>query len=155
MISKIFKTIILAVFALVPSVCFADDTNADKLIGYRWQPTPLSSYKSGQAPQVQANLDAFIALVEAEKVTGKGKYLPDIINGFWFYTTAHTWSLPSETDCKLPPREGQIPTPTSLATADILIDAWNCFSEKINKDLPILEPSLSATMMRISGKNLK
>lgn len=154
MISKLFITIFLSAFALV-SPAFAGDTDADRLIGYKWQPVLLSSYKSGQAPEVQANLNAFAALVAAEKASGEGKYLPDIINGFWFYATAHTWSLPSETGGKLPPREGQAPTPTSLATADILIDAWKLFSQKINKDLPILEPSLDATMKRISGKNLK
>lgn len=140
---------------LVPSALPADGPAADKLLGYKWKPVLLSSYKSGQAPEVDDNLNTFRELVAAEKASGEGKYLPDIINGFWFYTTAHMWSRPSETLGKLPPREGQAPTVTSLETADVIIDAWKAFSAEINRTLPALEPALSATMKRITGKELK
>lgn len=155
-----FRTILTLFLLAASCLCAAAaadgaPSEADRYLGYKWQPVLLSSWKSGDVPQVQANMEAFRTLVSAEKASGQGKYLLDIINGLWFYTTAHTWSVPSETAGALPPREGQSPTPTSLQTADMLLDAWKAFSDKISDQLPVLGPSLDATMHRLAGKGLK
>ena len=128
---------------------------ADKYLGYVWKPVKFSCYAQGRAPQIEENLEAFNTLAKAEQKSADGKYMTDLIDGFWFYAISHAWSSPEETSGKLPSRYGQSPTPTSLKTAALIEKYWKVFSEKINARAPELEHALRNTFKRITGKELQ
>lgn len=135
--------------------CVSASDEADKYLDYAWQTTRLSSYTARtEAPEVAQNLKALETLCNAEKAERTGKYMNDIINGFWFYAVAHSWSVPAETGYRLPAREGQKPTETSLRTAEMLCAFWPEFSEEINRRAPKTMETLNAAMKRITGKEL-
>lgn len=150
------KKILLAVALIASGFTAAAGEDADKYLGYAWQPVRLSSYTiRGEAPEIEENLTALTALCEAEKKEGTGKYMNDIIDGLWFYAMSHAWSTPAETGGKLPSREGQAPTPTSIRTAETLINVWNAVSAKVNSRAPQVGETLAETMKRLTGKDLK
>lgn len=149
--AAILSAVLLTLF---PPVLRAGGT-ADRYLGYRWKPVLLSSWSGkGSAPEVLENMEAFRALADAEAEEGQGRYITDITDGFWYYASAYSWSLPEETGWKLPGRDGQVPTATSLKTAQMLSDAWHALSGPVGARLPALEKALRDTMKRLTGQDL-
>lgn len=148
------SALIAFLLALGMSPAHASD-QADEYLGYMWQVTRLSSYVSRDtAPEIEQNLKVMEILCNAEKTEKTGKYMDDIINGFWFYAVAHCWSAPAETGFRLPARDGQKPTETSLRTAELLNRFWKDFSSELNRRAPQTEETLNATMKRLTGIEL-
>lgn len=147
------KKLLIFLLLAVSCAAFADES-ADKYLNYKWQPTRLSSYKKGEAPEIRDNITAFRTLAEAETKEHTGKYMLAVIDGFWFYAISHSWSSPSETGGRIPDRYDQKPTATSLEVAEMLCRYWPEFKETINKRAPQIEQTLRDAMKRITGKEL-
>lgn len=148
------KKLLVFLFLMMVSGAALADEAADRLIDYKWKPTRLSSYKKGDAPEIRENIEAFRTLAEAEKKERNGKYMLALIDGFWFYAISHSWSAPAETGCRLPDRNDQKPTATSLEIAGMLSLYWPEFKETVNRRAPQIEPTLRDAMKRITGKEL-
>jgi len=71
------------------------------LMNYQWQVVPASSYlefvRTGNRDTMQEvygqNTSALRKLVLAELVEGKGRFMPQIVNGVWALCEMTTWSL--------------------------------------------------------------
>ena len=73
--------------------------NGEKYLRYKWQNTPAYSYiefeKDGNREHgvtFADNNEAFCGLLLAELAEGKGRFIPQLINGIYFWSLAPTWN---------------------------------------------------------------
>ena len=73
--------------------------NGEKYLRYKWQNTPAYSYiefeKDGNREHGSTfadNNEALCGLLLAELAEGKGRFIPQLINGIYFWSLAPTWN---------------------------------------------------------------
>lgn len=130
----------------------------EKFLGYKWRHVPAYVYvlraetgnSSARNRYNNANRQAFISLVMAELAEGKGRFLKDIADGFWFYSTAGHWSIGGETGGKiLPALENEVVALGNVRVSAMLCPVWALFKDEFDKLDPQIGLTFSETLHRI------
>ena len=131
-------------------------------IDYQWQPIHASAYleyaRTGNpellAPE-EMNRKALNAMVVAELVEGKGRFILQIADILWLETTRFSWSRPQgngeDTLKKVLPVTGdRSVSPGALENAASVAVAYHFFKEEIDK----LDPSICRMVEKAMKKNI-
>lgn len=97
------QSILLAIGELPPDIRQALIDNGDRYLNFNWPSLPASQFLefagSGNRSDYESSLGkrraALSALVIAELVENKGRFIPQIINGIWATCEESTWALPA------------------------------------------------------------
>lgn len=114
---------------------------AEKMLGYKWQHIPASTYialnttgdKQAMRKIELQNREAFIALMMGELVEGKGRFLMDLADGFWFYGTSYHWHHSNQTYGQLPRYEMEKVGLGSVRLGATIPVAYHFFHEEMDK----------------------
>lgn len=114
---------------------------AEKVLGYQWQYVPASTFlalnttgdKQAMRDIERANRKAFIALMMGELAEGKGRFLMDLADGFWFYGTSYHWHHSNQTYGQLPRYEMEMVGLGSVRHAATIPIAYHFFHEEMDK----------------------
>ncbi|MGF6925705.1 hypothetical protein QFZ48_001205 [Chitinophaga sp. W2I13] len=144
---------------------------ADKNLSFSWPSLPATLYLQYRDNGNRVNFEnaqferrkVLAALVAGELVEGKGKYIPQIVNGLWLILEESTWVLPAHIGAQkagsdLPDPEEPVvdlfagETAATLSWAQFLLhDQLDKFSPVVNKRITyelqhrIVEPYLKRT----------
>ena len=135
--------------------------NGNKLLRYQWQIIPATTYleyeKTGNRKLYQPledNTDALTGLMLAELAEGKGRFLPQIINGLYYFATMPSWNS-SGSDCRDRIRNRMLPNPefplialTSASRGPIVAAGLHFFGEELDK----VDPMISRTVYKALEK---
>lgn len=134
----------------------------EEYLNYKWQPIHASVYleyaKTGNTEllaQEEMNRKALNALVVAELVEGKGRFIMQIADILWLETTRFSWSRPQAAEGNtsksyLPVSGDKSFTPGALENAVSIAVAYNFFKEEIDK----LDPSICRMVHKAMEKNI-
>lgn len=114
---------------------------AEKRLGYKWQSVPASTFlalnttgdKQSMRKIEWQNREAFISLMMGELAEGKGRFLMDLADGFWFYGTSYHWSHSNQTYGQLPRYEMEQIGLGNVRLAATIPVAWYFFREEMDK----------------------
>lgn len=134
----------------------------EQYLKYQWKPVHASAYieyaKTGNLEllaQEDKNREALDAMIAAELVEGKGRFILQIADIIWLETTRFSWSRPQYA-------EGQIPARSLPASGDKLISrsavenavsiaiAYHFFKDKIDS----LDPSICRMVYKAMNRNI-
>lgn len=136
---------------------------AEKALDYKWQAFTASSYleyeRSGDRSEMESyfygNRRAIQALVVGELLEGKGRFIPQLINGLWFSCQQFSWVLSAHQNRQrsarsLPDdREHFIDHGSASYGAAVAI-AYHFFHEEFDK----VDPSISYTIRAAIRKHI-
>ena len=135
----------LAVYGLSTS---AQVEKPETYLKYRWKNVPASAYlqfaKTGDAEVFKGlteNIKALKVLIEAESAEKRGRYIPQIINGVYYFSNMSAWINPVvdvECACVIPDPSDPPKTKTSAEIADMLALALELFGDKLNEADPMI-----------------
>jgi hypothetical protein len=128
-----------------------------KYLRYKWQVIPATLYleyeKTGNRnlyKPLNENTEALNTLIMAELAEGKGRFMPQIINGIYFFATMPSWNG-SGSDCRDRIRNRMLPAPdfhlialTSAARGPMMAFALHFFKEELDK----YDPSIYKTVYK-------
>ncbi len=128
-----------------------------KFLKYRWQVIPATLYLEYEKTKKRAlykplneNTEALNCLIVAELAEGKGRFMPQIINGIWFFANMPSWNS-SGSDCRDRIRNRMLPNPefhiialTSAARGPMMAFALYFFKEELDK----YDPSIATTVYK-------
>ena len=129
--------------------------NGQKFLRYKWQVMTAMTYLEYEKSHdrslfdsLEENTDALTGLMLAELAEGKGRFIPQIINGLYWFATMPSWNS-SGSDCRDRVRNRMLPNPdfplialTSAARAPVVAAGLHFFSEELDK----IDPSISKTV---------
>ena len=127
-------------------------------LGYDWKYIPASIYislketgdKSARNRYNNPNRAAFIGLCMAELAEGKGRFLKDIADGYWYYSTCSHWAITGETGGKvLPALSGEHLALGSVRVASMLSTFWPFFRDSFDAMDPVINETFKEAMHRI------
>lgn len=132
--------------------------NGEKYLGYQWKHIPASIYvalaetgnKSLRNSYNNPNRAAFVGLAMAELAEGKGRFLPDLADGFWYYATAGHWSITGETGGKvLPSLEKEDLALGSVRVGSMVCTFWPFFKDELDRMDPMINKTFKEAVHRI------
>lgn len=127
----------------------------EELLGYEWKNIPLSAYleyeRTGERYVMQApfesNRRALNALIVAELVEGRGRFIDQIANGVWYSCNMPSWVLSAhqvrqKSRRALPDTRENIIDLASAGYGATIALAWHFFHDAFDR----LDPSLNYTI---------
>lgn len=142
------RIVISLLIFLISMSAFAQVENAEIYLKYRWKNVPASAYlqfaKNGDAEVFKGlteNMDALRVLIEAESAEKKGRYVPQIINGIYYFSNMSAWVNPvidGEYACVIPDPANPPITKTSTEVAKLLTLALARFEDPLNDADPMI-----------------
>ncbi len=131
--------------------------SAENKLNYRWQHIPASTFialnTTGDKQEMRrierANRQAIIDLMVGEIAEGKGRFLPQIADGLWFYATAHNWSHSNQTEGVLPRYQNERIALGNIRHAATLPIVYHIFKDEIDKIEPMIGETFRQTVRRI------
>lgn len=135
--------------------------NGQKLLRHRWPVITAMTYleyeKTGDRNlfvPLQENTDALAGLILAELAEGKGRFMPQIINGLYYFATMPSWNA-SGSDVRDRVRNRMLPNPdfplialTSAARGPVIAAGLHFFGEELDR----IDPSISQTVYKALEK---
>lgn len=127
-------------------------------LGYVWKSIPATSYleferNGGRTEESRgnSNLNAFNSLVLAELVEGKGRFMPQIINGVWMMTEKVCWGWGAgqrrqKSGRTLPDRRDYMIELGAQRWACCIALAWHFFHEEWDKVDPAISREVYESM---------
>lgn len=136
----------------------AEISEGEKYLKYEWKVVTASSYiNSGDADRlIQSNLKAIRALVAAEAVEGKGRFLDQIMNGCWLLSEQKTWATVGTVrsmkrdGSRLPLYSESFVDAQTMECVEILEDAMKRFGSIWDKE----DPSICWSIRNAIGRQL-
>lgn len=131
--------------------------NAEKCLSYKWQHLPASTFlaleTTGDKQAVRKieaqNRETLISLMMGELAEGKGRFLPALADGLWFYGTSFHWSLSNQTHGNLPRYEMEKIGLGSIRHGATIPIVWYFFREEMDKIDPSINDVVEAAVKRI------
>ena len=127
---------------------FAQTERADSYLKYRWKNVPASAYlqfaKNGDAEvfkRLTENITALQVMIEAESVEKKGRFIPQIINGIYYFSNMSAWVNPVVDEnyaCVIPDPFDPPKTKTSSEIAALITQALELFENELNNADPMI-----------------
>lgn len=138
---------------------FASDIikEGEKYLGWKWRHVCARAFmetkKTGNhdLKHIETNnRAALVKLAMAEAVEGKGRFLKDLADGFWFYSTSYHWTLVSSTGSDILPSFDQEKVGLgSGRTAQSLSVIWYVFGEEFDKIDPMIGKTFKESAKRL------
>lgn len=132
-------------------------SKGEKLLKYRWQTIPASTflalYTTGDKQEMRrierANREALINLTLAELAEGKGRFLPQIADGLWFYGTSYHWSHSNQTKGHLPRHDDERLGLGSIRLGVTVPVVTYLFRKQLDRIEPSIALNVEAAVKRI------
>lgn len=122
----------------------------EKYLGFNWHHIAASTFllpeSSDNKGLDRVNRKAFISLAMAELAEGKGRFLPDIANGYWFYCNSGHWYKAGRTAQKLPDLENHKLDLSNVRASSMLCSFWPLFKDALDETDPQINPSFKAAV---------
>lgn len=130
---------------------------AEKLSDYKWQHIPASTFialntigDKQQMRQIEVqNRQAIIDLALGELAEGKGRFLSQIADGIWFFSTSYHWSHSNQTHGVLPRYESERIALGNIRYGATLPIIYHIFKNEIDKIEPMICEAFRQTVKRI------
>ena len=114
---------------------------AEKYLGYKWKHIPASTFialnttgdKQAMRKIELKNREAFIFLMMGELAEGKGRFLMDLADGFWFYGSSYHWHHSNQTYGQLPRHEMEKIGLGCVRLGNTIAVAYHFFHEEMDK----------------------
>ena len=97
----------------------------------------------------RTNRKAFISLVMAELAEGKGRFLPDIANAYWFYSTAGHWHKVGRSGKGVPNLDATSLDLSNVRASSMLCTFWPMFRDYLDSVDPQINISFKAAVKKI------
>ena len=129
----------------------------EKSLKYKFEPIPISTFlclyttgdKQAMRKIERANRQAFIDLMMAELAEGKGRFMPKIADGVWFYATSYHWSHSNQCKNHLPQHEDEKVALGNVRLGITIPLAYHFFKNEIDKMDKSICRVLEETVQRI------
>lgn len=125
----------------------------EKYLGFNWHhitaDTFLMPESSDNKGLDRVNRKAFISLAMAELAEGKGRFLRDIADGYWFYSTCEHWYKAGRTSSKVPDLKRHVLDLSNVRASSMLCSFWPLFKDVLDEIDPQINITFKATVKRL------
>lgn len=125
----------------------------EKYLGFNWHHITAATFlqpgNSDEKGLDKVNRRAFISLAMAELAEGKGRFLNDIADGYWFYSTSEHWYKASRTSSTVPDLKNYVLDLSSVRASSMLCSFWPLFRDELDALDPQINTTFKATVKRL------
>lgn len=129
----------------------------EKYLGWKWRHVEAQAFittKTGGDHTLKSietnNRTALVRLAVAEAIEGKGRFMKDLADGFWFYSTSYHWTLVSNTGSSvLPTYDNESVGLGSGRTGQTLSVIWYIFGNEFDKIDKMIGVTFKETLKRL------
>ena len=130
---------------------------AEKLLGWEWKTVPASAFisvrETGEYTDKRIeteNRNALLLLATAEAVEGKGRFMKDLADGFWFYASSYSWTLVNKTgEDIIPTFDKETVALGSGRTGQALSVIWSIFGREFDSIDPMIGEAFRENVRRL------
>lgn len=123
----------------------------EKYLGYNWNHISAAMFLDSKYDKGldRVNRKAFISLAMAELSEGKGRFLPDIANAYWFYSTCAHWHKVGRSGKGVPNLNDRGLDLSNVRASSMLCSFWPMFKDYLDSVDPQINISFKAAVKRI------